>query len=119
VRPAPSGKDLNVSLDDSRISPRPQLSDHEARRRLEHARTSRMAQLRAMDEPGQSADDHLMSTQADAIQKVLKEIDEAFARVDAGTYGNCLGCSRPIPEERLEILPYTRYCVPCQGRAGA
>ena len=60
---------------------------------------------------------HLLSTQAEAIQRVLKEINEAFARIDDGSYGACLGCSKPVPAERLEILPYTRYCVPCQCRA--
>ncbi|MER7377994.1 TraR/DksA family transcriptional regulator [Streptomyces lanatus] len=84
---------------------------------MEHARNSRLAQLQALSETGQSADDHLLSTQAGAIQRVLKEIDEAFARVDDGSYGSCLSCAKPVPAERLEILPYTRYCVPCQGRA--
>ncbi|SEB82286.1 transcriptional regulator, TraR/DksA family [Streptomyces sp. PAN_FS17] len=98
--------------------PRPgRLTAHEARQRLEHARNSRLAQLQALSETGQNADDHLLSTQAEAIQRVLKEINEAFARIDDGSYGACLGCSKPVPAERLEILPYTRYCVPCQRRA--
>lgn len=89
---------------------------HEARQRLEHARTSRLAQLRALGETGQSADDHLLSEQRSAMRRVLKEIDDAFARIGDGTYGTCLGCGRPIPAERLEILPYTRHCVPCRSR---
>ncbi|MFG1665883.1 TraR/DksA family transcriptional regulator [Streptomyces sp. Y7] len=96
-----------------------QPTAHEARQRLEHARNSRLAQLEALGETGQSADDHLLSAQAEAIRRVLKEIDEAFTRIDEGTYGSCLGCSKPVPAERLEILPYTRYCVPCQRRAAA
>ncbi|MFJ4685365.1 TraR/DksA family transcriptional regulator [Streptomyces sp. NPDC088789] len=92
---------------------------HEARQRLEHARNSRAAQLRALDESGQSADDHLMSVQAEAIQRVLLEIDAAFARIEDGSYGTCLDCAKPVPEERLEILPYTRHCVTCQRRAAA
>ncbi|MFJ6656589.1 TraR/DksA family transcriptional regulator [Streptomyces sp. NPDC091377] len=92
---------------------------HEARQRLEHARNSRTAQLRALDESGQSADDHLMSVQAEAIQRVLLEIDAAFARIEDGSYGTCLDCAKPVPEERLEILPYTRHCVTCQRRAAA
>ncbi|CAM5702945.1 TraR/DksA family transcriptional regulator [Streptomyces fumanus] len=91
----------------------------DVRLRLEHARDTRLAQLRALRETGQSADDHLMSAQAEAIQRVLKEIDAAFARVDDGSYGTCLGCAKPVPAERLEILPYTRYCVGCQSRAAA
>jgi DnaK suppressor protein len=112
--PSPTG------LDPSRTDSRPaRLTPHDARQRLEHARNSRIAQLRALRESGQSAEDPLMSAQADAIGKVLKEIDAAFARIDEGTYGTCVGCSAPVPAERLEILPYTRHCVACQRRAAA
>ncbi|CAL9649723.1 RNA polymerase-binding transcription factor DksA [Streptomyces sp. enrichment culture] len=107
-----------VSLDLPRTDLRP---DHpaadEIRQRLEHARSTRLAQLKALDETGQSPDDHLMSNQKDAIRRALKEIEEAFARLGDGTYGICLGCSKPVPPERLEILPHTRHCVTCQSRA--
>jgi RNA polymerase-binding transcription factor DksA len=51
------------------------------------------------------------------MERVLEEIEEAFARIEDGTYGTCLGCARPVPAERLEILPYTRHCVACRRRA--
>ena len=109
-----------MTLDTSHTGPRPgRLTAHDARQRLEHARNSRVAQLQALGETGQSAEDHLMSAQTEAISRVLKEIDEAFARIEDGSYGTCLGCSKPVPAERLEILPYTRYCVTCQRRAAA
>ncbi|MFJ7336197.1 TraR/DksA C4-type zinc finger protein [Streptomyces sp. NPDC101110] len=101
-----------MSLDVTRAEPHP----HEARRRLEHARASRLAQLRALDETGHGPDDHLLSVQRTAMERALKEIEEAFARVDDGTYGICVGCAKPVPPERLEILPYTRHCVACQRR---
>jgi RNA polymerase-binding transcription factor DksA len=93
------------------------MTTHEVRRRLEHARSTRLTQLQALDETGQGPDDHLMSMQKSAIQRVLKEIDHAFARVEDGAYGTCLGCTEPVPAERLEILPYTPYCVACQRLA--
>ncbi|MFJ5778903.1 TraR/DksA family transcriptional regulator [Streptomyces sp. NPDC093094] len=86
----------------------------DVRQRLEHARTSRLAQLEALRETGPSVDAHLLSEQKAAAQRVLKEIEEALVRVEDGTYGTCLGCARPVPAERLEILPYTRCCVSCQ-----
>ncbi|MBK3639841.1 MULTISPECIES: TraR/DksA C4-type zinc finger protein [Streptomyces] len=92
----------------------PHLS--EARRRLEHARSTRLAQLRALDETGHTSEDYLLSEQKTAMERTLKEIDKAFARIENGSYGTCLDCARPIPAERLEILPYTRLCVACQRR---
>ncbi|MEV6180498.1 TraR/DksA C4-type zinc finger protein [Streptomyces sp. NPDC052015] len=102
-----------MSLDVTRVEPHP----HEARQRLEHARSSRLAQLQAFRETGQTSDDYLLSEQKTAMERTLKEIEEAFARIENGTYGTCLGCVKPIPGERLEILPYTRFCVACQRRA--
>ncbi|WNO70235.1 TraR/DksA family transcriptional regulator [Streptomyces sp. AM8-1-1] len=104
-----------MSLDTARIESRPErLTAHEARQRLEHERNSRLTQLQALDEAGQSAEKHMMSAQKDTIVRVLNEIEAALTRIHDGRYGICQTCSTPIPVERLEILPYTRFCVPCQ-----
>lgn len=39
----------------------------------------------------------------------------AVARLDAGTYGRCGDCGRPIGDERLAALPSTTTCVACAG----
>lgn len=51
----------------------------------------------------------------DAKQR-LTFIDQALARVDDGTYGRCINCGKPIPEERLRMLPLARYDVECQSK---
>ena len=33
-------------------------------------------------------------------------IDAALVRIDAGTYGICIHSGQPIPEERLEAIPW-------------
>ena len=45
---------------------------------------------------------------------VISEIDTAMRKMDNGTYGKCEACKDEIPEERLEILPYTRFCIECE-----
>ncbi|MFJ4696092.1 TraR/DksA family transcriptional regulator [Streptomyces sp. NPDC088766] len=103
------------SLDTPPTEGRPErLTTHEARQRLEHERNARLTQLRALDEAGQEVTDQVTAAQKDAVRRVLTEIEAAFARVADGSYGTCAGCSRPVPAERLEILPYTRFCVACQ-----
>lgn len=42
---------------------------------------------------------------------VVREIDDALARIDAGTYGTCAVCGKPIPEERLNAVPYAVLCI--------
>jgi RNA polymerase-binding transcription factor DksA len=93
------------------------LTVHEALQRLEHERASRLTQLRAIDEAEAEAEEHVMAAQKGTIQRVLTEVEAAFARVQDGSYGSCQGCAKPIPVERLEILPHTRFCVPCQRNA--
>lgn len=39
---------------------------------------------------------------ADAAASELQQVDDAIARLDAGTYGVCAHCGRPIPEARLD-----------------
>ena len=50
------------------------------------------------------------SLEADA-QAQLREVDDALARIDAGTYGICTACGKEIPDERLEAIPWTMLCI--------
>lgn len=55
---------------------------------------------------------------ADAAALTLHEIDDALARLDAGTYGVCAECGLPIPAARLEARPFATYCVACAEKLG-
>ena len=39
-------------------------------------------------------------------EAAVEEIDEALARLKAGTYGVCITSGKPIPKERLEAIPW-------------
>lgn len=43
----------------------------------------------------------------------LTEIDAALGRLEAGTYGTCERCGRPIASARLDVRPTARTCVSC------
>jgi RNA polymerase-binding transcription factor len=49
-----------------------------------------------------------------AAESALSEIDAALKRLEEGSYGTCESCAEPIPWQRLEVLPMTRLCIPCQ-----
>ena len=49
-------------------------------------------------------------------QQHLTEIDAALARLDAGSYGVCAGCGRPIAPDRLAARPTATHCVQCARR---
>jgi RNA polymerase-binding transcription factor DksA len=48
--------------------------------------------------------DRLLSGQA---RQTVGDIDEALARIEAGTYGYSVVSGKPIPRERLEAIPET------------
>jgi len=47
----------------------------------------------------------------------LYEIDEALRRLfrDPDGFGTCERCGREIEKERLELVPWTRFCIECQN----
>jgi RNA polymerase-binding transcription factor DksA len=56
--------------------------------------------------------DRVLSLQALARQRI-DDIDAAVRRLDAGAYGACRTCRRPIPLARLEAVPEATQCVTC------
>ncbi len=51
-----------------------------------------------------------LALSAQALEAV-EEIDHALAKFDLGTYGICETSGEPIPEERLEAIPWARQRV--------
>jgi RNA polymerase-binding protein DksA len=43
--------------------------------------------------------------------KVLKLLDQAIQRIDAGTYGYCQSTEEPIEFKRLEAIPHAKYSM--------
>jgi DnaK suppressor protein len=50
------------------------------------------------------------------LRQKLIQVQAARARLDAGKYGVCDDCSRPISPQRLQAIPYATLCVVCQSK---
>jgi len=61
----------------------------------------------------------LNSTLLENEEFIGREVNDALTRLENGSYGLCEECGKAIPVERLEILPYVRYCVPCTEKLQA
>ena len=46
----------------------------------------------------------------------LVVIDAALARIEAGSYGQCIDCGCPIAEPRLQASPEVPRCIGCQEK---
>ena len=47
---------------------------------------------------------------------LLDQTESALARIDAGTYGVCESCGKPIGKARLQAYPRATLCVICKQR---
>ena len=45
------------------------------------------------------------------VRDLLQKIDRALSRIDAGTYGICERCGKPIEKARIKALPYVDLCI--------
>jgi RNA polymerase-binding transcription factor DksA len=83
-------------------------------------RQFRIEQLRELDALGsteQPADATLAEVTATlrtAARTALAEVDAALGRMEIGEYGICQDCGADIALARLEIVPMTARCMPCQ-----
>ena len=47
-------------------------------------------------------------------QALLTEVLQALERIEDGTYGMCKTCGKPIPENRLEAIPWAARDIKCE-----
>lgn len=109
------------------IEPRP-VEEHPALKMLRRERRRLMEELQrqemlAQDRPttGNHMADDASEVEAQAkslalrrhLEGMIKEIDRAMVRAQKGTYGICERCKKPIPEERLKVMPAATHCIDC------
>ena len=46
--------------------------------------------------------------------ETLKDIRQALEKLKKDIYGYCEECGEEIDRRRLEVMPFTRYCIACQ-----
>lgn len=51
---------------------------------------------------------------SNAQRRAADDIDAALDRIAAGVYGICARCEEEISPRRMEVRPFSRYCVECK-----
>lgn len=80
----------------------------QARKKLESGRRDIAAQLERAG---------LKDEERARLVDLHQELDDALARVDAGTYGECAKCGGRIEEIRLNAIPHVAMCIGCKRKA--
>ncbi len=79
---------------------------------VEHPRVAHGAQTAAATEVSESQRGEVLRGRS---EQHLGLIETALRKIDAGTFGLCEICGKPIAPERLEALPWATDCVSCHG----
>jgi DnaK suppressor protein len=58
-----------------------------------------------------------VSILATSETQIFDDIEDALQRIEDQTYGECEMCGAPIGKERLDALPFARFCLACQREA--
>ncbi|WP_256325786.1 TraR/DksA C4-type zinc finger protein [Sphingomonas sp. YR710] len=70
------------------------------------------------DDSGERATELEGAEALDAVDTALvieiADVRRALARLEAGTYGLCVGCGQPIGARRLAASPTAAKCIDCQ-----
>ncbi|MFK0289595.1 TraR/DksA family transcriptional regulator [Streptomyces sp. NPDC090442] len=53
---------------------------------------------------------------ASNAREMLHQTERALGRLDAGTYGLCENCGRPIGKARMQAFPRATLCVECKQK---
>lgn len=64
----------------------------------------------------QRARDAVRHAERDIDIEELRNIAAARERMDRGGYGVCTDCGKDIPAARLQALPMSLRCIPCQEK---
>ena len=67
------------------------------------------------DRAALESDRNFLLRMRDRERKLLGKIDEAFERLDDGSYGRCEECGNEIGIERLKARPVTTLCISCKS----
>lgn len=78
---------------------------------LDQTRVGRLSRMDALQHQA------MASAQGERRRLERSRIEAALARIDDGSYGECLRCGDDIAEPRLRADPANPVCVHCAGNA--
>ena len=102
-----TGHDYNICL----LTLRAQLTATIVRERERARAHSETAPLDAGDASVADEEECEEFTEADLAAAVLQQVNNALRRIAEGTFGRCVVDGRPISQARLEVIPWTPYCL--------
>jgi DnaK suppressor protein len=89
---------------------------------LDRVRSARNSETQESDKSAPDLGDRAITTVSRDLlyqlttgeRDILRRIDAALDRIDAGTFGSCTNCGQQVQSGRLDAVPWARHCIECQ-----
>jgi DnaK suppressor protein len=66
------------------------------------------------DMSSNSYNQEVLMNLSEAQRSRVRDIDAALERMGKGVYGMCVRCEEEISPRRMEVRPFSRYCIDCK-----
>ncbi len=70
-----------------------------------------------LDQAALEQDKQLVLRKIAADQQLRTSLTQALERIRKGHFGECVNCRSAIETNRLQAIPWARYCIRCQEAA--
>jgi RNA polymerase-binding transcription factor DksA len=73
----------------------------------------------AFHQADQGSDTNLMEQNVMLMEQErdkIRQLNDALKKIPEGLFGVCEICGENIPETRLEVIPYARFCMDCKTK---
>jgi DnaK suppressor protein len=51
----------------------------------------------------------------DSEKQTLDMVEASLRKMEKGVFGLCESCQKPIGRQRIDVMPWARYCIRCQS----
>ena len=94
-----------------------QLAELEARRFNIDADLSEPLPADSAEQAVETEDDASLEGQGMLVAREIASVKRALARIEDGTYGECVRCGGAISPARLDARPEAALCIDCARKA--
>ena len=89
---------------------------------LDRVRSARNSETQGTDKAAPDLGDRAITTVSRDLmyqlttgeRNIVRRVDAALDRLDAGTYGACVHCGKKVQKGRLDAVPWALHCIECQ-----
>jgi len=114
--------DVRTRLDEEQARLQSLVDEYHAEGLTEESEEESLGELSSVDQHPGDIGTETFNRERDLsileqVEGELNDVEHALRRLGEGTYGTCEACGKAIPDQRLEAMPATRFCLEDQAAA--